>query len=69
MLRKVIRRGFCVNNNDALHSRNYQNNHQKAFMEKFHETPENEILGNFQKRFHDSQYVEQSEVSYSLNQD
>jgi hypothetical protein len=35
MLQRVIRRGFCVNNFDALHTRNYENRHDKAFMDKF----------------------------------
>jgi hypothetical protein len=35
MLRKVIQRGFCVNNNDPFHAKNYQNDHYKGLFEKF----------------------------------
>lgn len=69
MLRKVIRRGFCVNNNDAFHTRNYENHHQKAFMNKFQESSKTEILGNFQKRFNDAQYIDQCEVLYKVIKD
>jgi len=62
MFRQVIRRAFCVNNNDPIHARNYQNDHKRGLYEKFREQDSSQILGNFQQKFHDPQYLEKSEV-------
>ncbi len=60
MFLRVLRRGFCVNNNDPIHTRNYQNSQKKALWEKFNENDETQVLGNFQEKFHDPQYIEQN---------
>ena len=48
MFRQVIRRTFCVNNNDPFHSRNAKNDHFRKLFEKFQERNPDEIKGNFQ---------------------
>lgn len=64
MLRIVLKRAFCVNNKDPIHVRNAQNDHYRALSKKFEERDDTQILGNFQKRFHDPQFIEQNEVFY-----
>lgn len=57
MLRQVIRRGFCVNNNDPIHVRNYRNDHARTIWDKLQERDDSQVLANFQQRFHDAQYL------------
>lgn len=35
MFRLVLRRNFCVNNNDPIHIKNAQNDHYRGFVKKF----------------------------------
>ena len=60
MLRTVVRRGFCVNNNDPIHLKNYQNDHSLKMFEQLRDKDTTQIRGNFQKLFHDNQYIERS---------
>lgn len=35
MFKQVVKRGFCVNNKDAFHTKNYQNDHSRGLFKKF----------------------------------
>lgn len=48
MFRQVLRRGFCVSNNDPIHVRNAENDHYKKMFEKFRSSNSSEVTGNFQ---------------------
>lgn len=59
MLRKAIVRGFCVNHNDAIHSKNIANDHRAATFRALEE--KNDLVkGNFQTKYFDNQYLERS---------
>jgi len=53
MLRKVVKRGFCVNNNDPIHKKNAENDHALKMWKNLKERDDSKIKGNFKDLFHD----------------
>ncbi len=48
MFRQVIKKRFCVINNDPIHVRNAKNDHYKKLFEQFREKNPDQVKGNFQ---------------------